>query len=404
MIGSGIFMLPAVLAPYGMMSFAGWILTASGSMCLALVIARLASRTRRSGGVYIYAREAFGDFVGFLIAWGYWCSYWISIPAIAIAFVGYLTVFVPAINTSPIYQAGTALALIWGLTAINLRSLKSAGFVQTLMTVLKLLPLLLIIAWGMNTGSTANLPTAHPSGEPALAALATTALLTMWAFSGLEAGTMPAGDVINPTRTIPRAIVTGTLTVAFVYIASTYAVMRLVPADQLALSTAPFAEAARALGAWGPGLIAIGAMIATAGSLNGIIFVTGQLPMAAAQDRLAPQWLATRSADGVPRLALILGSVLGSLLLMMNYSKGLIGMFTFLATMSTLTILVPMFASAAAELKHSWSIAKAWALIAIFAAAYSLFAIIGSGFTVLIMGLALLALGIPVYLWLTRAT
>ena len=120
MIGSGIFLLPALLAPYGLMSFAGWSLTAGGSICLALVIARLSSRTNRSGGVYIYAQDAFGNLPGFLVAWGYWVAYWIAIPAIAIAFVGYLGVFFPVLKTSIMGQALSALALIWGLTLICL--------------------------------------------------------------------------------------------------------------------------------------------------------------------------------------------------------------------------------------------------------------------------------------------
>jgi len=361
MIGSGIFLLPAILAPYGLMSFSGWALTTVGSILLALVIARLSARTRRSGGVYIYAQDAFGDLTGFLVAWGYWAAYWISIPAIAIAFVGYLAVFVPVLETAVLAQALLALALIWVLTLINMQSLKSASFTQILMTALKLIPLLLIIGLGFVAGDKANLPAANPQNAAFIPALATTALLTMWAFSGLEAGTIAAGDVKNPERTIPRAIILGTLTVAFIYIASTVAVMRLVPADILATSTSPFADAAKMLGNWGPYMIAIGAMIATAGSLNGVIFVTGQMPMALALDGLAPKMFKGRTTNSAPRLSLVLGSTLGSVLLMMNYTKGLISMFTLLAMMSTLAVLAPLLVSAAAELKHSWTSAKGWA-------------------------------------------
>ena len=216
MIGSGIFLLPAVLAPYGMLSFAGWALTAAGSMCMALVIARLSARTKRSGGVYVYAQEAFGDLPGFLIAWGYWASYWIAIPAIAIAFVGYLGVFIPELKGNSAAQAAAALALIWTLTLINLRSLESAGRMQVIMTILKIVPILLIIGLGAMAGSTANLPPVQPSEGSFLSILAAVALLTMWAFSGLEAGTVPAADMEFPEKTVPKAIVLGTLTVAVI--------------------------------------------------------------------------------------------------------------------------------------------------------------------------------------------
>jgi len=404
MIGSGIFILPAALAPYGMMSFAGWILTAGGSILLALIIARLSARTSRSGGVYIYAQDAFGDLTGFQIAWGYWAAYWISIPAISIAFVGYLGVFFPGLNDQPLQQALCALALIWTLTAINMNSLKGAGFAQLLMTILKLIPLFIIIALGTTYGDAANLPEANPKEVSLWGGLAKTALLTMWAFSGLEAGTIPAGDVKDPRRTIPKAIFLGTLTVAIVYIGSTYAVMRLVPAEILAKSSSPFADAAVALGTWGPPFIAIGALISTAGSLNGVIFVTGQMPMALALDRMAPNIFGNRNSSGAPYLSLILGSTLGSVLLMMNYSKGLIGMFTFLAMMSTLAVLVPLLVSSLAEFKYSWSRARPWMAVALLAALYSLFAILGSGWAIVTWGLLLFAAGLPVYCWMKKPT
>lgn len=402
MIGSGIFILPSVLAPYGMMSFAGWAITALGSIAIALIISRLSARTKRSGGVYVYAQDAFGDVTGFMIAWGYWIAYWLSIPAIAIAFVGYLGVFFPGLNDNPKPQALCALALIWILTFINMRSLKGAGVTQLLMTALKLVPLVLIIGLGFATGDSANLPETNPQKSPFWATLATTALLSMWAFSGLEAGTVAAGDVKDPERTIPKAILFGTLVVAFIYIASTFAVMLLVPAETLVTSSSPFSEAAKGFGTWGPYFVAIGAMIATAGSLNGIIFVTGQMPMALAMEGFAPKIFMCRSRKNAPYISLILGSSLASVLLLLNYSKGLIGMFTYLAMMATFAVLVPLLVSAAAELKYSIDHAKSWAIIAIFAAAYSFFAIIGSGWNVLLWGGVLMLAGLPVYLIITK--
>ena len=397
MIGSGIFLLPSVLAPYGLMSFAGWALTGTGSICLALIIARLSSRTSRSGGVYRYARDAFGDLPGFLIAWGYWAAYWVAMPAMATAFVGYLGVFVPALETNTLWQAGVALALIWTLTLINLRGVREAGVFQLAMTVLKLVPLALIIGLAAVTGDASNLPEVNPKGDSLLPILAATALLTMWAFSGLEAGAMPAGDVIHPEKTIPRAIIAGTLTVTFVYIASTLAVMLLVPAETLVGSTSPFAEAARGLGAWGPAMVAVGAMISTAGALNGTIFIAGQLPMAVALDGLAPKALKQRNSGGTQSLSLLMGSALASLLLLANYTQGLVEVFTFLIMMSTATILVPLFVSALAEFRVSWASQKAWAGLAGLALLYTVFTIFGSGLSVLAWGCLLFAMGIPVY-------
>ena len=397
MIGSGVFMLPAVLAPYGLLSFGGWVISGAGSILLALTLGRLAARTVRSGGPYVYARDAFGDFTGYLTAWGYWCSYWIAVPAIAIAFVGYLTVFMPVLNDSPVLQCACALALIWSLALINMRGLRETALAQLTMTVLKLVPLLAIIGLGFAVGAPANLPAFNPGDAPIPTALAACALLTTWAFSGLECGTLPADNVSNPKRTIPRAVIAGTITVTLVYLASTAAVMLLVPADALVNSTAPFADAARAFGAWGPMLVAAGALVATAGALNGCIFVSGQVPLAVALDRLAPAMLTRRTNDGAPYLAVLVSTVLGSALLIANYTRGLLGAFTFLLMMATITALAPLVLSAIAELRHSWRSARGWAGVALLTAIYLVFAIIGSGWEVMAWGAVLIVAGAPLF-------
>lgn len=403
MIGSGIFMLPTVLAPYGLLSFGGWLLACAGAILIALTLARLAARTTRTGGPYAYVHDAFGDLVGFVNVWGYWTTYWAGIAAVAVAFAGYLTVFVPALTDNPVGQALAALALIWGLTLINIRGLKESSLVQIALTLLKLAPLVAIIALGVFAGRPDNLPALNPQHAQVLPTLAATALLTMWAFVGLESGAIPAGACVDCERTIPRALIFGTITVTIVYLGATMAVMLLVPAEVLIESTSPFADAARAFGAWGPALIAAGALVATAGTANGLIFVAGQLPMAAALDNLAPRFLALTDKGGAPYAALILSSAITSLLLVANYSRGLIAAFTFLIMLSTLGTLVPYLLSALAELRHSWRSARGWAGVAMLAAVFSIFAIIGSGREALVWGAVLFASGVPLY-YMVRAS
>lgn len=397
MIGSGIFLVPAVLAPYGLLSFGGWIIAGLGSVALALCMARLAGSTRRTGGPYVYAQEAFGDLAGFLVAWSIWLSFWIAIPVVALAFVGYLAVFVPALTGHMGAQVSVAFALIAVLTLINVKGLREASFVQIAMTVLKIVPLLVIIALGGALGAPSNLPDFNPSGAPLLPSLAAAALITMWPFTGFEACTVPAGAVANPERTIPRALVIGVVTVAVIYLAATFAVMLLVPPDVLAQSTSPFADAARGLGPWGPSFVAFGALIATAGTLNGCIFVSGQMPMAVALDNLAPGWFGKTDRGGSPYLALLVSSGLGALLLGANFSRGLMGAFTFLLMMSTALGLFYYLLSALAELRHSFRSATAWAAIALIGVAYTLFAMLGSGFEVLAWGVVLMLAGIPFF-------
>jgi len=201
---------------------------------------------------------------------------------ISTAFAGYLGAFIPSVGQSKWAEGGVAALLIWTLTSLNMRSVGAGATFQLVTTVLKLLPLLAIIALGLMAGTAENIPPFNPTDTPLFKVLTATALLTMWAFVGLEAGTVAAQDVVNPKRTIPRAIIAGTLTVTLVYIAATLAVMMLVPTEQLSVSKAPFVDAAARLGPWGAGLIAIGALISTAGSANGNILLGGQMPMAVA--------------------------------------------------------------------------------------------------------------------------
>ncbi len=403
MIGSGIFLLPTVLAPYGLLSFGGWLIAACGSIALALSFARLAARTTRSGGPYAYVQAHFGDFAGFLMGWTYWVSNWSGLPVVAIGFVGYLTVFFPALSANPPAQAAIALALIWTLTLVNIRGLKDASLVQLAMTVLKIVPLIGVIMLAIPAGHVSNLPAFNPTHASIIPTLAATALLALWSFTGFEMGALPAGHVKDAARTVPRALIIGTLTVTAIYLAATMAVMLLVPPAVLAHSTAPFADAARVVGAWGPFAVAVGALISTAGTLNGLIFVSGQTAMAVAIDKLAPAALAATNKGGAPHISLLVSAGLASILLLANYSRGLIGAFTFLLMMATVTTLLPYFFCALAELRASRRSARAWATVAAIGCAYTLFAALGSGLEVLIWGIVLTLAGAPLYALFRRA-
>ena len=396
MIGSGVFLLPATLAPYGLLGFGGWLVSGAGIIALGLVFGRLASRTSRNGGPYLYVRDVFGERAGFMMAWGYWVAYWSSTAVVAIAFAGYLSVFVPMLRANSAAQATAGVGIIAVLTAVNIRGLKEMSAVQIVMTLLKIAPLLAIVGLGLTLGTPANLPAFNPTGASIPSTLAAVTLITLWPFTGFEAVTTSAGSVRDAERTLPRALIAGIVVVTIIYLSATLAVMLLVPADALAHSNAPFADAARGFGSWGEYLVAAGALVATAGALNGIIFTTGQMPMAVALDGRAPRWLGTLNRGGTPARALLLSSTLGSLLLLANYSRGLIGAFTFLLMMSTSIALIYYFFCGLAELRHSWRSARGWAAIAIAGCAYSLFALLGSGWEVFFWGAALMLVGVPV--------
>jgi APA family basic amino acid/polyamine antiporter len=397
MIGSGIFLLPAVLAPYGWISLLGWLLTSAGTIVLSLVLARLAGTTDRAGGPYAYVKESFGDLAGFLIGWGYWVGVVFGVTAIAVGFAGYMGSVFPIFAANSLTQALVAAAGIGTLTWVNVKGVSEAASVQLALTILKIIPLIVIIGLGIIYGDIDNFPAFNPQDLPVTQALASTALLTMWAFIGIEAAVIATDDVENPKKTIPIAVVSAAVTVSCLYVGASIAIMFLVPSDVLALSESPFVDAASHMGTGGALLIGIGALISTAGALNGNIFVMGQMAMAVAADGLAPAVIAKKNRGGAPAGVLIVSSVFSTALLVLNFTEGLVGAFSFLISMSTLSILAPYGLSAVAEFKRSWRSAKGWAGVALLSVIYTLIAAAGSGWHVFFLGLGLFLLGIPLY-------
>jgi APA family basic amino acid/polyamine antiporter len=408
MIGSGVFLLPASLAPYGGVSLIGWLVSATGAVLLALVFARLAGFNPVTGGPYAYTRQAYGDFAGFVVAWGYWISMWCTNAALAVAFVGYLGPFFPTLVQVPAAAAIVAIATVWLLTAVNIRAVRSAGQVQVVTTALKIIPLVVIGLAGILTLETSHFALAATDARGIASGVMTCATLTLWALLGLECATIPAGSTSDAARTIPRATVIGTVLTAIIYMASTIGVMGLLAPASLAQSTAPFADAARALaGNWTASLVAIGAAISCFGALNGWVLMVGQVPMAVAQDGLFPEIFARVSARGTPALGMIIAGSLSTGLIAMNYSRGLVDLFTFIILLATLSTLVPYsFCSLAGFILRRrtpalrWSSAAAWT--ASLAFAYSIFAFGGAGAETVYYGFLLLMAGIPVYVWCAR--
>jgi APA family basic amino acid/polyamine antiporter len=208
--------------------------------------------------------------------------------------------------------------------------------------------------------------------------------------------------VKDPGRTIPRALIAGMATVAIVYLAATLGVMALVPSATLAASAAPFADAARVLGPLGAPLVAIAALLTLMGTLNGVLFCCGQMPMALARDGLAPAAFASVNAGGTPAAALLASAVLGSILLITNYTRGLVGAYALLVSMSTLLVLFVYAFCAAAEIRRSKRAATGWALLAFAAVGFALFASFGSGLEALWQGLVLMLAAAPLYLLAQR--
>jgi APA family basic amino acid/polyamine antiporter len=406
MVGSGIFLLPASLAPYGGYSLVGWVVSSIGALLLAGVFYRLARRAPRAGGPYAYSREAFGDCVGFLVAWMYWLSLVGGDAAIAVAFASYMSALVPVLGTHSLYGALTALAAIWVLTAVNIAGIRGAGVLQVITTILKLLPLLALALFGFAHFDPQLLVPGPHAGSP-WSAINFSVAATLFAFIGVECASIPAGHVRDPEKTIPRATLLGTVIAAVLYIACTAAVLGLLPASELARSQAPFADAGRLLwGSWAGWLIAGAAAISCFGALNGWTLIAGQFPQAVAQDGLFPEFFARESARGTPVPALLVAGVIASVLVLANYTRGMVAMFTFIALLTALGSIVSYLFSAMADVvlvqRDGRTSRKLNLALAFGAFAFLMWAVIGSGETVVYWNFVLLALGIPLYAWQAR--
>ncbi|MEP6947944.1 MAG: amino acid permease [Ginsengibacter sp.] len=415
MVGSGVFLMPAALAAYGGISLFGWVFSAIGAFLLAKVFSNLSKlMPRADGGPYAYSREGLGDFAGFLVAWGYWISTLCTNAAITVALVSALSTFFPALAANPVLAVVTGLGAIWLLSWINTLGIVTSGKMQLITTILKIIPLLLVAVGGLFFIRLQNFIPFNISGHSDFAAITTTATLTFFAFLGLECATIPSGSVANPEKTIPRATMLGTLTVTVVYILSTISVMGMIPAKDLQHSVTPFADAAVII--WGSSArywISAGVAMAAFGALNGWILVQGQIPHAIAKDKLFPPVFGKENKKGVPTQGIVISSILVSVLMAMNYTKGLVEQFKILILLSTLTVLVPYLFSAAAyiiirvENKYlkpggSWVPAI---ILASLAFLFSLWAVAGSGQEIVYWGFMLLMAGIPFYvliLWKKR--
>ena len=406
MVGSGFYLAPSALAPYGALAILAWIVMGIGAGCLGFTFARLASLAPVTGGPYAYTRLAYGDFAGFLIAWGYWISIWASLPAIAAAFAGAVISLVPATEGNRPLAVAITIGAIWVAVFGNLRGVKTAGIVASLTAYTKLIPFGAIALFGLFYVRGDAFSTLNPSGEPLFAAAAALAPLTMFAFIGLESATVPAGDVVDPARTIPRSTLLGVAIAAVLYVLGTTAVLGVVPRDELAGSSAPFADAARLM--WGPAAataVALGVATSSIGALNGWTLLMGQVPMAAAEGQLFPSLFARRSTLGVPATGMVVSAALATGLVLVGTSggAGLGKVYALIVSLSTLTAVIPYSFCALASVLISSRIPPAHrsriSLVEVVAFVFAIFLIYGCGPVAVLYGLILLLLGLPVYVW-----
>lgn len=402
-IGMGIFILPASLAPYGFNALIGWLVTLAGCLFLARVFAYLSKALPEADGPYEYIRCTLGNLPAYMALWAYWVSLWLTNAALATGVVGYITVVFPQLTV--IQPALFALCLLWLFVVVNLLGVRSGGAVQIVTTALKLLPMVAIAllgGWVLLTSPGSY--TVHPPTAPiTLSGIMAASTIALFAMLGIESASVPAGRVNNPGRTIPRATMVGTVLTAFVYIIVSAVPLLLIDQKELAEASAPFALLMDRFAAAGSGRwLSLFVVISGLGALNGWTLLMGELTRTMANNGVLPAVFARQNRYGAPSIALIVTGLLASAMTWMSYSQSLVAAFTFLTRVVTAANL-PLYLCCSLALAVLWRRPSEHRLggrvlfVAMAGAAYAIFAFIGSGHEPFLLAMGLIAAGLPLF-------
>lgn len=336
MIGSGIYGLPSALAKVATpsISILAWITVAVGAIIIALSYGNLSKAIPKSGGPVVYAEEALGNFVGYMVSLIWWVGAAIGNAAIVdLLFTTFAEIF-PAINT-PTYRLALTLFVLWFFTYINIVGVKFAGWVSVVSNLLKFMVfgLLIVVAipfFNLDALVSNELPiTMMDSEDISFFTMFSSAIaLLFWAFTGLESSTMAGGEIKNPEKNIQRSIIIGISLVALIYILLNISLYCLVPQSQLAQSESPFADAINIGmgGSYGKIIINFVITVSLLGTMAGWVLVTAHSVYAASKEKFfLPSFSKLHSRYSTPYVALIASGVITSLFLFLNFYSEVYG-------------------------------------------------------------------------------
>ncbi|GAA5167210.1 MULTISPECIES: APC family permease [Amycolatopsis] len=412
-IGTGVFTMPAVLAGGGTSSLLVLGVVAVGATLLAVLFGQLTRRVPNAdGGLYAYARHEFGDFAGYLTGWCYWVSAWAGNAAIVSSWVLYVDALFGLENPPGWANWLIALAGLWIPAAVNLAGVRQMAWFENLTVVLKFLPLLFVGVVGWFFVSSGNFGPFNASGGSLYSAIGIGAGVALFAFIGVEVAAITAKRVRNPGRNVGLASVLGTAASAVLYLVVSAAVMGLVPHDTLVGNGTPFVPAFEAVlpGVdWAGKLVAALAVISGIGALNGWTLVTSEVSRATAADGLFPKAFAWADRKHTPWFGVLVAAALPSLLMLWRYTADTgLTVFTFLVNLSVVTVAIPYFFSACAQLTHLVSRRRGIRglllardlLITGVSVLFSMWITFAAGYAAVYQALVLLLIGLVLYAFL----
>lgn len=342
MMGSGVFMLPANLAAIGSISLLGWLISSMGAIMLALVFSKLANIYPAAGGPYAYARKAFGDYIGYQTNVVYCVANVVSNVSICVAAVGYLTFFLPEL-ANPYLAVAAEILVIWLFTCANMAGPSLIGLIQSVATIIKLVPILGVALLGWFWFDPDLFTSAwNVSGESDLDAVVGTITFTLWAFLGVESACVSAAVVKDPCRNVPIATLAGVGIAGISYILSSSVIMGMIPNPQLAASSAPFADAVgMALGPMAAHIVAACAALGCLGSLGSWLLTLSQSAKAASDDGLFADLFSKTNKAGVPTAGLLVIAILMSIMALFSISPVANQQFGKLSSTAVILTLLP---------------------------------------------------------------
>lgn len=397
-VGADIYIAAAFGAGFlGPASILAWFIAGLMAIIIALCFAECSSIIPRVGGPYAYAKEAFGNFIGFLVGWALIIAEWSAIAVFPLAFVAYLAYFYP--NMPQFFQIIIKVLFVLLLTVINLIGVRQAGKVNDVLTILKIAPILVftaaaIIFFIFNPSVlSANFTPFFPLG---LGGMGSALVLIFWAYIGFELVTIPSDEIINAKKTIPLALGVGMGIITVFYMVTNFLVVGTVPWPELSHASAPLALAGFAiLGALGALLLTVGALFSISGSDEADILASARIPYAMAGDGLLPHVFAKiHPKYGTPYISLFVQNTV-------TLIAAIFGTIEQLIILSVFTILfcylVTCLAVFPLKKKFGGGI-KIPRLIPILGIIISIYMITQTNINQVIIGVILILAGIPVYI------
>ena len=404
-IGADIYVASALGAGLlGPFSLVVWVVAGIIAIVIALCFAQCVALLPKVGGPYAYAHAAWGTFAGFVVGWSLWLAEWLSLAVFPVAFTNYLMYFF-SLNWAT--QVVVKVLFVVFLIVTNIVGVKAAGRTNDVLTLIKLVPLLFFAIVGLlfiasNTGAAAgNYSPFVPLG---FGGFGTALVLIFWAYAGFEISTIPAEEIRDPGKTIPRAIVIGILIVTVFYLVTNVVLFGMMPSTSLAASTAPLAKATNtallaipAVALVGAIIVGGGALISVAGSDESGMIGTSRLGYALAADGLFPRAFAKiHPKFKTPYLGIIIqavtalvAAIVGNLTLLIATSVFFMAI-AYLATSGSIFFLRRKGIKAQFHLRGSWVIPSLGII-------FSVYLITQCTPAQIALGLVMLGVGVPIY-------